>query len=282
MQTRTELATRKHTAAPHGENERIALSARALEERALEILGADLHAHRAAEIARDHRPPDRTRGPLAESARRLVRLHPARWPEARALLHRADGLLWQVVARLDCMIAAVCRQLSGYTMNTDPDDAIQIARLAVFDSLLRWMPSQGSLRQCAKAWIRSRLQRAPDTQGDVRGAKDDRHGIRRIVALRLDAPVTLEGDSARYVDLLPGDALDASELVAQLDQAGDLRRVREAVGRLPTRTAQILMERIGGTSLEAAGAPWGISRERTRQVYQDGLRAVRAHVAAVG
>ena len=103
-------------------------------------------------------------------------------------------------------------------------------------------------------------------------------------SMSLDAPVRA-GEDTSFLDLTPDrEQPEASDSV-QGDEVSAI--VRDALARLPRREQQILSLRLGmdGTeprTLEEIGAILGITRERTRQLQNRALDAVRSHLNEVG
>lgn len=97
----------------------------------------------------------------------------------------------------------------------------------------------------------------------------------------LDAPVG-EGhlDVVSRRDLLPGDS-DTQAISEALDES---RLAETILSGIPKREADALRMHYGlatgdGMTLEAIGRAWGLSRERVRQIRNNGLASARRHAA---
>jgi RNA polymerase primary sigma factor len=103
-------------------------------------------------------------------------------------------------------------------------------------------------------------------------------------SMSLDAPIRA-GEDTSFLDLTPDREQPEAAVTVQGEQVSAI--VRDALGCLPKREQQILSLRLGmdGTeplTLEEIGAILGITRERTRQLQNRALDAVRSRLNEVG
>ncbi len=174
------------------------------------------------------------------------------------------------------------------------DDLLQSARYGFLKGLLTWKPDSGSLPvSWAVYYIRTELVERVAKDGYPIAVSRDAHrdNVRGVKtgkgpqdwarsAVPLDAPVDQsQGASAETrVALLVADhepdefqgerlALSAT-LMAELD-------------KLPPREAEVLRRGVlGGESLTAIGASWGVCRERARQIEARAMERLRKRCMA--
>ena len=250
--------------------------ARIPEARALTLLRAAIDAH----------PDNHTRsGPLSAGLRaELARRISAACPEARALLSKADALLWQVVTSYEGILrrhAERWSRMTGY-IAADPDDLAAAARYGCWRGLLRWRPDSGSAPlHWALQWAESAAQRDDSSAGDMTGGLSTKHRSRgwdrpsaTVARARLDAPASKTAHKEMLLHSLIPAPVAGDDLDTRLDLHQIRGRVEKAVATLPARAQAIIRARLEGEILSDIGARLGISRERTRQIEAEALHAI--------
>ena len=255
--------------------------ARVYEARALTLLRAAIDAH----------PDNHTRsGPLSPGLRaELARRISATNPEARALLSRADALLWGVVASYEGILRRHAERWSRLTghVAADPDDLAAAARYGCWRGLLRWQPDSGAAPlHWALQWAESAAQRDDSSAGDMTGGLSTKHRSRgwdrpgaTVARARLDAPAVAGGQRKEVLlhSLIPA-PVAGDDIDTRLDLHQIRGRIEQAVAALPARAQAILRARLDGEILSDIGARLGISRERTRQIEAEALHAIAPEI----
>ena len=97
--------------------------------------------------------------------------------------------------------------------------------------------------------------------------------------ISLDAPVGPDLDDKRQRDLIA----DEGDILEDVEEKEIVDRVKEAMGKLKPRTAQIL-ERyyLEDLTLEEIGNELGLTRERIRQIKDDGLKEMQTLTKRAG
>lgn len=89
-----------------------------------------------------------------------------------------------------------------------------------------------------------------------------------VLSINFDAP-----EEYGIEDCLASDETTTPE---DIDRADELRRLREAIARLPERTREVLLSRLAGNTLQAVGDQLGLTREWVRQIEMKAYRMLRA------
>lgn len=223
-------------------------------------------------------------------------------PDATALLTRAHGLepaeaeavRWDVALAFDAIAVWHARRWSWAG-----DDAVQIARMGLFEGVSTWRPP-GHLRRWLHRRTFARLQedlapaggrrahrvvRAVDaeiarghseavalelTGHTLRSLRRAREVVEAGRPLSLDAPLG-EDDDRTLADTVPAD---------EPEPCWDADRVWTLLERLPDRLQRLLRLRYGldgpPLRLREVGADLGISESRTYQLEGRALRLLRA------
>jgi RNA polymerase sigma factor (sigma-70 family) len=199
-------------------------------------------------------------------------------------------------------------------------DLVQAGALGAMRACESYDPERSSFLTYAAWWIRSAINGALEGETTIRqpaGVLDDvrrlrraenahetrtgqratvdelaaemkttpGHVVRLIEARRLHVTSLDEdredeqGAPTSLHDLIADDAPSVEDDVTRGETA---QVIREIVARLPERERVILERRCEGETLSAIGDTLSLSRERVRQVEQDGLRVLRNEARARG
>lgn len=221
-------------------------------------------------------------------------------PDLRRKIRQADELRWGLALTVDPLATRLAR---------GQEDRLQAAREGAYRAALIWDPERSSLPTHAAWWIRAALQRyrqdnvmrfsgaEAESMRNVetvvasmsaRGLSPDTAHIAREVGLSPDRvrflqqrqalPLSLDGAvlGAEGVSLI--ETLEAPDRSPE-DQAIlalDGERIRSAICDLDPRQKALIESYYGGDeTLHTLGHRLGISRERARQIKEQGLRHLR-------
>ncbi|POB12175.1 sigma-70 family RNA polymerase sigma factor [Sulfobacillus sp. hq2] len=191
------------------------------------------------------------------------------------------------------------------------EDLVQWGAIGLWEAIPRFDPTRGvRFSTYAAFWIRREIGRGLETTATlIRVPRPARDRLARRAATGDSWPLSL-ADQRALAALHPAPSLEASvgadteddlpfataladdratdpaERVAEADAAFQQHRwLRQALAALPARTAQILGEAMGWPdqaprALSAIARDRGLSRERVRQIVQQGLTALRSPLRA--
>lgn len=255
-----------------------------IEEGVLSELGLSTAPRRGAS--------ERTRAPGYMRAREQIRQHPAAW----ARWCQAERLRWQIALTAEPDLHAKTHRYP----ETVREDLRSGARPYIFTAAVIWNPDRSKFRTLAKWWIQAGINRARSTTASGLTLPGCMNEVRNTLARHGDAgvasvfPATVErAKSFSVVSLdVPKQFGDGSgdtfhNLIgvvepdpgADIDTARQLEELRAGLDVLrqhSPRAYAVLNRRYGldggdEATLKDAGAAIGVSRERARQIHNEGL-----------
>jgi len=260
-------------------------------------------------------------GRKARAAARIAeldRLHqataePTAPRDARRAWARVVALWWELALTADSVARAEARRRAD--TGEPSEDLLGEARIGLYEAARRWQPSRGvGFNHVAGWWVRAALTRHLQTRSRLVRLPARVHEVRyRAGRARADIEATgqeptpgriaeragctaaelaylqvsgfgVSMDEPTAGDQLLGETLsdDGWQPESDLDRHGEVVRVREGLRRLPPRVAQVVRRRAEGDLLRHIGLDLEVSRERVRQIEQEGLRLLAAELTREG
>jgi RNA polymerase primary sigma factor len=182
------------------------------------------------------------------------------------------GLVWSIAWRY--------RFLADVGNGCDIDDLFQEGMFGLMRAAETYDPERGAFSTYAYQWIRQHVTRAASDKARVvripvhKLDSMRRCGERPRGAVSLDAPLGDDSEMTR-LDRLSADTEPDSDYCPRLDR----QRIAALLDSLPERDRDILRGRFWrNETLLEVGEPWGITRERARQLQNQALQTLRARL----
>lgn len=188
-------------------------------------------------------------------------------PRAGELWEQVQGLVKWKAKRI-----VTALELRGTFCGVEFDDLVQCGYPAMVAAVETYTPESGSF----STWFMYYLQKE---FAEATGYRTKRGRCEPLnEAQSLDKPLTDEGDSALFGDLIPDKR--AAATMESVEEQEFQRQLKNALGNalasIPADMAEVLrLRNFDRLTLDEIGERWKVSRERIRQLEQKGIRALR-------
>lgn len=156
----------------------------------------------------------------------------------------------------------------------DFDDRVSLGNLGLEKAARVFDASRGlQFSTLATWWIRQSILRGYQMLGLSKNSSQSRGRGQRIVSLDSPSRFQSDGEDEKSLQHVLGEVDEALEWVVQDDYAAMLWRMVD--DELDLRAAAIIRLRADGIPLELVAKPFGITRERIRQIESKSLKKLR-------